>query len=309
MSTAIPLPNFFVIGAAKCGTTSLHELVSRHPEVFASAEKETHFFDYGKRYARGPERWLEEHFTGSNGFAARGESTPSYLHRGDKVIPRMVELYGETDAPRLICLLRDPVERAYSHYLDMARSTLEAEPFDVALDLESERVAAGGPMRWRRYFGDGLYAAQLEPWIAAFGRQSLLLLLSEDLRARPRETLSEVFAFLGVRDDVTIDVTLRANVAAEYRSQAAARLVNRPSRLKTLARQVLPASLTRRLRDALEHGFRRSIDASEKPPLPVALAERLRARYLDDVTALEALLDRNLSHWKAPEPPTQAAQR
>ncbi len=300
MTDATPLPNFFVIGAAKCGTTALHDLLSLHPDVFATAEKETHFLDYGKRYARGVSYWLQEHYEGSAEFFARGESTPSYLHRGDKVIPRIQQLYENTDTPRLICMLRDPVERAYSHYLDMVRSTLEEESFERALELEPERIAAGGPMRWRRYFGDGLYAAQLAPWIDAFGRESLLLLLTEDLRARPRETLKQIFVFLGLRDDVEIDVTHRANVAAEYTSQTAARLVNRPTRIKTLVRRVLPAKQTRRIRNWLENRFRRSIESHEKPPLPEGIVTALRQRYHDDITELERLLDRDLSHWKQP---------
>ncbi|MEL7449691.1 MAG: sulfotransferase domain-containing protein, partial [Pseudomonadota bacterium] len=203
-----------------------------------------------------------------------------------------------TETPRLICMLRDPVERGYSHYLDMVRSTLEEESFERALELEPERVAAGGPMRWRRYFGDGLYASQLAPWIDAFGRASLLLLLTEDLRARPRETLSEVFTFLGLRDDVEIDVTHRANVAAQYSSKTAARLVNRPTRMKTLAKRVLPAKLTRSIRNWLENRFRRSIEGHEKPPLTNEVVSMLRQRYHDDITELERLLNRDLSHWK-----------
>ena len=107
-----------------------------------------------------------------------------------------------------------------------------------------------------------------------------------------------MFAFLGLRDDVEIDVSHRANVAAEYSSKTAARLVNRPTRMKTLAKRVLPAKLTRGIRNRLEKHFRRSIQSHEKPPLTDAVVTMLRQRYRDDVTELERLLDRDLSHWK-----------
>lgn len=293
-----PLPNFFVIGAAKCGTTALHEFLRRHPEVFMPEDKEPHFFDYGANYRRGVDAWLRQHYAGAEAFAARGEATPSYFHQPDKVIPRLRETYAGHPTPRLICMLRDPVERCLSHYTHMVRAALETEPPDVALAREAARRKEGGPVRWSNYFADGLYADNLRKWFDAFGREQHLVLLNEDLNADPHKLLAEVFAFLGLRPYDGIETSRRHNPRSSYRSRSVARFLNTPSTLKRILRTLVPRATARRLWWWLERRNQRPLDAAERPSLGAEAEAELRARYAPDVTALERLLERDLSHWK-----------
>jgi Sulfotransferase domain len=224
------LPSFLVIGAQRAGTTSLFDLLLRHPDLFGPvrsrgeltwARKEIHFFD--ERFLLG-ENWYRSFFPlaltrrrarARGGDVVAGEATPYYIFH-----PLVAERVAVTIPDvRLIAILRDPVERAYSHYQMMRRSSREDLSFEEALAAESERLASedeleAGTTRFRigtgerrkhyhhrhhSYFARGLYAEQLERWLAHFQREQLLVLTVEDLSADGPETIRRVLDFLGVR--------------------------------------------------------------------------------------------------------------
>ena len=205
------LPDYVIIGAQKAGTTSLQKALARHPDVFRSLVKEVHYFDL--HYDRG-EAWYRAHFgtEPDRMRAARlghpvvtGEATPFYLAH-----PMVAERAAQTipDA-RLIVLLRDPVERAYSQYAHEVRlghehaAIHDAFANELALGPEAGRVGPTNMDTWtlshRSYLYRGLYAEQLAAWRARFDADQFLILRSEDYFAEPVETLDLVCAFLGVR--------------------------------------------------------------------------------------------------------------
>jgi hypothetical protein len=108
------LPNSFILGAAKCGTTSLYYYLKQHPEIYLPKDKEPHFFDNDVFWNEGVDVFLRRHFQGAQRFPARGESTPAYFHRWEKVIPRIKAVYSDV-IPKFIAIFRYPVERAFSH--------------------------------------------------------------------------------------------------------------------------------------------------------------------------------------------------
>jgi hypothetical protein len=215
------LPTFLIIGAQRAGTTSLDQYLAAHPEVSrprtgkggAVWNKELHFFD--DRFSLGVD-WYRTSFalSASQRLAElrgcqliTGEATPSYLLH--PLVPgRVAESLPDV---RLIALLRDPVERAYSHYQLMRRKGLEKLSFAEAITAEEERLAdeegrilADPGYRARKYrrfsyVKRGLYAEQLERWFEHFPREQLLVLRTEDFRARPAEIYAEVLAFLGLQ--------------------------------------------------------------------------------------------------------------
>jgi len=179
------LPNLLVIGAMKGGTTSLWEYLRQHPQVHMSPTKEIHYFDDAERFSRGP-GWYATHFEGATGeHRVVGEATPAYtrfpLHRD--VPRRAAELLPEA---RLVYVLRDPVERIRSHYLH-----------DRALGYESLSFARA-VTEHSTYVDTSRYAMQIEQWLRHFPRERLLVITSEDLRARQHQTMRTVYAFLGV---------------------------------------------------------------------------------------------------------------
>ncbi len=183
------LPNLLVIGAMKGGTTSLWEYLGRHPQIHMSPTKEIHYFDDPARYARGPS-WYESHFTGAGPeHAVRGEVTPAYARFPlyADVPRRAAELVPDA---RLIYVLREPLARIRSHYLHHRMLGIESAPFAKAVVEHST------------YVDTSRYAMQLDQWLRHYSRDRLLVITSEQLRDQHCETMTKVYAFLGV--DATV---------------------------------------------------------------------------------------------------------
>jgi hypothetical protein len=197
-----PLPDFLILGAQKAGTTALYAYLRWHPQVTGPSFKEVSFFD--RHYARG-ERWYRAHLPVRRSGIV-GEASPSYLfhplapERVARMLPRA----------RLIALLRNPVDRAFSHYQHEVALGREQLSFEDALAQEDERMQ-GELERMLRdptyfsyawwnytYASRGRYADQLERWLAAFPREQLLVLLTEELATDTARTYGRVLDFLGV---------------------------------------------------------------------------------------------------------------
>ena len=194
------LPEFLIVGAQRCGTTSLYGYLAAHPDVAAPLVKEVQFFT--DNFDRG-ESWYRAHFPLGAGVAF--DATPYYLFhplaaaRAKAVVP---------DA-NVIALVRNPVDRAYSHYRHSVEQGHESLPFAEALDAEDARVRpeaerlAGDPSyrstahRVFSYVSRGEYASQLERWLERFGDR-VLVVRSEDLYAEPAPVYDDVVRFLGL---------------------------------------------------------------------------------------------------------------
>ena len=197
-----PLPDFLVLGAQKAGTTALYAYLRWHPAITGPSWKEVSFFD--RHWWRGAS-WYRGQFPLRSGGRLVGEASPSYLFH--PLAPGRVRAL-VPDA-RLVAVLRNPVDRAYSHYQHEVSLGREPLSFEAALAAEEERTRgeverlvahprAFSPAWWdHTYVSRGLYAEQLERWLAVFPREQLLILSSDDLSDRPEETYREILAFLG----------------------------------------------------------------------------------------------------------------
>jgi hypothetical protein len=259
------LPTFFVIGAARSGTTSLHHYLSLHPEIQMSATKEPHYF-------AGPEGEVPYHARRIGDIAQyralfdprcaiRGEASPSYsaFPRRRGVPDRIKELVPEA---RFIYLVRDPVDRAVSHYLHGVAAEGEKRPVGEALaDLDMRNV----------YLCASCYGTQLEQYLACFPRDRVLVIEHEDLRDDRVNTLQSIFGFLGARPDF-----LSPGFTTEYRgSDSWRRFPDWYRRALDVAARTglarLPVTVRRRVRAVAE---RRVL-----PPLPrVEIDDGLRSR-------------------------------
>src|ERR671930_1259656 len=200
-SAARPLPDFLILGAQKAGTTALFAYLRWHPGVTGPAFKEVSFFD--RHYVHG-ERWYRAHMPLRRGRIV-GEASPSYLfhplapERVARMLPRA----------RLIALLRNPVDRAFSHYQHERALGREPLSFEEAIEQEDERMrgelermladpAYFSHAWWNyTYVARGRYAEQLERWYAVFPREQLLVLASEELAADPPGVYRRALEFLG----------------------------------------------------------------------------------------------------------------
>lgn len=267
------LPTFVVVGAMRSGTSSLARWLRPHPEVFLALPKELHFFD--EHYHQGAS-WYRQRFADVAGERAVGEATPSYMYRGPAV-ERMAALVPDA---RLIAILRDPVERAYSHYwLERVRGREQRSFEDAVLPEMGPRPPTETPQAMT-YLAWGRYLPQLQRLAEHYPRQALLPLLFDDLTAAPAATYATVCRFLGVDDDfVPPEVGRAVNPSIAFRSLAVRRL---SKRLPPPARRVVDHFNVRPFR---------------YPPLDRGLRKRLVDHMADDNRALAAWLDRDLSPW------------
>ncbi|MFP4540433.1 MAG: sulfotransferase domain-containing protein [Opitutales bacterium] len=224
------LPAFFVYGGMKCGTSSLFAYICQHPHVRRPYRKETHYFSLGMRMGRS-EAWYRAHFP----LRARmrrgeitGEATPGYLFETE-VAARVARLVPKA---RLLIILRDPVERALSHYFHEVRMGRERLSLEEAMACEEERLELArslGPegketLLHAGYKQRGLYADQIENVLTHFRREQVLVLGSGTLFRQPHVALADAFRFLELSAPETpLDFT--AKNTASNRTAAPPRMV------------------------------------------------------------------------------------
>nr|WP_303246125.1 sulfotransferase [Synechococcus sp. HK05] len=186
-----PLPNAVIIGGMKCGTTSLNAWLREHPGIAFSSHKEVHFFD--KHFERGT-GWYRTHFPimeRLQGASCTLEATPSYLYRAERVAPRMHALI---PGAKLIVMLRNPVQRAISHYGHALRNQKESRPPEVA--LMSDFTSNGSCVN--HYKSRGFYAKQLEHFLNFYPRNNILIIKSEEFFSAPSTIYQQTLNFLNL---------------------------------------------------------------------------------------------------------------
>ncbi len=218
------LPSFIIIGAQKAGTTSLFSYLSHHPELLPSIKKEIHFFD-GARYPwrdddPNAETWYRAQFPFQWSRKNRKktfEASPFYLF--NPATPGRIHAW--MPDVKMIALLRNPSERAVSHYFHESRKGRETLEIQAAFEAEESRLAQAlaaedfdsFAFRKQSYKARGLYKEQLERYFDLFGREQVLVLCSEEFFADPAKCLKDVYRFLGIAEDFEIEDLAPANVA------------------------------------------------------------------------------------------------
>lgn len=297
------LPNFLLIGAAKAGTSSIHNYLKQHPDVFLSTVKEPRFFAFDARETEQVRPWdrhwadrlvvtkeeYERLFERVASERAIGESSTIYLasqHAASRIKHHVPDA-------KLIASLRNPIDRAYSHY-QMCRA-LGLEPlgtFEEAIAAEESRSTPGLIQPWN-YLRRGLYFEQLRGYLELFDREQIHVVLFEDLSRDPKAVLQSFCRFLGVDDTFQFDTAKQSNVGRQYRSRRLGRVISSADRAKGFVPQ--------RLRGRARHVLRRldNLNRGTQPPVKEQTRRALAEHYAEDVAELESLLDRDLSHWLA----------
>jgi hypothetical protein len=300
------VPSFLLLGAAKCGTTSLAHYLSQHPDVFFSEPKEPIFFE--AEYEKGLAHYWQTYFRAWRGERAVGEGRVWNLYL-PFVAPRIREALPDA---RLIALLRDPVERVHSHWWHRYSRGQEPLGFAAALAADRARIERGegfagqeGARCWRaglyrespstghRVLLDlGFYAEQIERYRALFPAARLEVVFHEDLAADQPGVMRRLFGFLGVDPSVTVTDASPQNVRAERVRSPTARRALFAARALGLRRLV-----PRRLR-GLQHALLERPE--QRPALDPGLRRELVAYYEPHNARLERLLGRDLSSWRSP---------
>jgi len=303
------LPNFFIVGAARSGTTSLDRYLSQHPEIYVTPRKETHFFavdDFPPSF-KGPgdeklntsvirhEEQYAQLFASVTGKKAIGESSAFYLY----FLGTAERIAQAVPDAKIIILLREPVARAFSAYSYMVSNGRETLSFEEGLNQEEERRQEGWePIWWYKELG--LYYRQVRHYLEVFGTQQVKVLLYDELCANAGQMLRDVFAFLGVVENVVIDTSVRHNPSGAPKSRSLYTLlgnfIDNPNFLEKRIKSLLPS----RLREAWAS---KAIDKLTRPALlDPQIHAQLQAYFAEDVSKLEDLLHRDLLSWQSQRP-------
>lgn len=179
MSVANINPNLFLGGVQKSGTTSLHYFLAKHPDIFfPPAPEELHFFDVDRNYAKGLD-WYLAHFTQCKTESIIAQTSPLYIYNPE-VPPRIKEFNPEA---KFIFILRNPIDRAYSHYWNSVRYGYEHLSFEEAIAREPERIKQNSDYRRHySYIDRGKYTEQLQRYYQLFPQENILVLLFDSLK-------------------------------------------------------------------------------------------------------------------------------
>ncbi len=279
--TSVTLPTFIVIGAMKCGTTSLHYYLGLHPAIAVSRVKELNFFVAERNWGRGS-AWYERQFP--RAAPAVGEASPNYTAypRFAGVPERMHSLVPDA---RLIYVVRDPVERIVSHYVHQVASGLERRPFAEAV-TDPDR---------NDYVARSRYRLQLERYLRYYPPERILVLAAEDLRRDRAGTLGQVFAWLGV-DPGFESRRLRFELHAGERKRVRSATGQRLGRaVRTVLRRRLPLDLGWHAEELLVRPFSRPVP---RPELPEALRSRLAEQLAPEAEWLRGFCGRDFEGWQ-----------
>ncbi|MBD3241174.1 MAG: hypothetical protein GF331_11360 [Chitinivibrionales bacterium] len=307
------MPDFFIIGAAKSGTTSLHRYLEQHPGVCMAARKESWFFSSNfSGLGRNDEvntiqgmitdiRAYSALFSGARPGQLLGEASPSCLYTHRTTIGNIRSIYAENQAwrrLRFIIILRNPVDRTWAQYRTHLAWQHEDLPFEQAIERETIRRRLSHNLNpFYDYVGFGMYADQVAAYLSAFGRDSVRVFLFEDLVADPVRLCREVFEFIGVDTEYTPPKLEPRNAGlGESRAPWFTRFVRSSSGFKSACARVVPL----RARDELKGWLIKTGARSPKSALGQSSRRKLAAIFADDIMRLQQTIDRDLVGWLFP---------
>ena len=280
--------NLFIVGAPKAGTTSLHHYLNEYPEILMSVIKEPDFFSdieiqeqglyYGSsrinnitKYNSLFSDWIDESII--------GEASVSYLFYPN--VPQRIKIYN--DNSKIIIMLRNPIERAFSHYLMDYRLGLTSNSFEEEFDKKTT-------LNFQQYFLLGNYFQQVKRYLDIFGKENVHIIWYSDFIENTENELNKVISFLGLNTDFSVDFNKIHNSFSMPKNNFIRKIYSVVWLRKTLS-FLFPVNIQIIFKKAL-------FNEDNKPKLSEKTRELLCKYYLSDIESLEKLLSVNLSKWK-----------
>jgi len=285
-STKNNWPNFFIVGAPKAGTTSLYEYLKKTPGIFMSPVKEPNYFSQGiaphhffSRPFRNKEKYLNL-FKNVKNEVAIGEASPSYLRD-----PKAAQLIHDTvPNAKIIILLRDPILRAYSHYLMRARGGLADFTFKQVIKKSLDSPENDDYSRV--IISAGMYYQQVKRYFDIFGKENVKILIFEESVKDSQKAVKEILEFLGVKSEIAESVGKVHNPFTVPRG-IMAKFALRNKITRKLGRSISPSARRKIVKNVL-------VKKGDKPPLLQEDRMSLEKIYCDGVVRLEKILGRSL---------------
>lgn len=282
------IPNFMVVGAQKAGTTWLFECLNEHPAVFVPELKETHFFCPPERCRHSRkhlgEQWYLNLFPSGGSHAVAGDMTTDDMYYG-----AAEDIHRLNPNMKIIFMLRNPVDRAYSAYWMKRRHSLEAEHFEQSLDENVQLLERG------------LYFRQIVPFLEKFGAANIRIYIYEEATRQPEAFFADLCRFLGV-DDTVKPKSLSQRVGETkalppwlgfFYYKIASRIINLPV-MRTLWRFLRRNTrIKERLLGTKDFG----VEGSSYPEMPAATRARMVEYFREENARLFTLLKRDIVAW------------
>lgn len=289
---SLMLPNFIIVGAPKAGTTSLYHYLTEHPQVFMSTPKEINFFSREEIEAQGlfyndfKAKNLNEYeklFASVTDEKAVGEASVSYLFYPG-VPAKIKEILPDV---KIIILLRDPVERGFSHYLMDYKLGLVDIPYREIIHKTNNHKNQN--LYYQQYVELGFYYEQVKRYLDLFGHEKVKIYFQEDLRTDSKNTILDLYEFLG------IDKSFMSNIEREHNvfSMPKNKLI-RTLYAFYLLRSLLSTLIPKALKDKIENLF---FERKQKPKLEQEARDYLWDLYRNNIFELERLIGKDLSYW------------
>lgn len=297
------LPNFFIVGAAKSGTTALYHYLTQHPEVFLSPIKETNFFaQKDKRIAfKGPgddngihRRTITQiddyynQFINVRDEKAIGEICPSYLYFADAPL----NIKAHIPKAKIIAILREPVARAFSAWVHLTRDGREYLSFEEALADEPRRIRERWAEIWH-YKEESKYYNQLKRYYDSFPNENIKVVLYEDFKKNPMKVYAEICNFIGVDSSFSPNMSAKHNTGSLTNSRLLTLLFMKKNILKTIFKIILPSFLKTKIKKYLSHN-----NIISTPTMSNENKNNLKRLFSKDVCKLEELINIELKDWK-----------
>ena len=294
------MPNFLILGAAKSGTTALYHYLKQHPQVYLSPIKETEFFAFeGEELNfQGPKdlprlsiTTLEDYqaqFDSVEDEIAIGEASPVYLY-SSKAPER---IYNYLPDAKLIVILRNPVERAYSQFLMFIRDGREPlQDFMQAVDEEDTRIAKNWAWGWH-YLRLGLYHQQLKRYVERYPQKQIKVYLYEELKSNSDGMLKDILNFLEVDNTFIPNTSVKHNISGIPQNKLIQSWLYEKNIIKKVVKPFLPQKLRKEIFIKLKNQQK-----LHKPELSSEVRQQLLPFFREDILELQELIGKDLSGW------------
>jgi len=297
-------PDFFIVGAPKCGTTAMYHYLKQHPEIFMPNAKELHFFGNDlqftfSRYSSRPSRINKyqylSYFYGAKNEKRVGEASVWYLY--SKKAP--LEIKEFSSSPSIIIMIRNPIEVLHSlHSQFLFNGNEDITDFEEALEAEKDRMK-GLRIPKTAHLVEALYyretirfSEQIKRYINVFDRNNIHIIIFDDFKTETAKAYKETLSFLGVKSNFQPDFHV-INPNKNIRNKALQNLMQSPV-IKRLTKYSIPQLVRHKLAKILTY-----FNTAYQPrhPMTAQLKMRLQAEFKPEVEQLSRLLERDLSHW------------
>ncbi len=286
------IPNFFIVGTPKAGTTSLYFYLEEHPEIFMSPIKETNYFSYNEikeqklyyneEYIKTPDDYMNQ-FAGVKDEKAVGEASVSYLYYPS--VPGKVKAFNPES--RIIMVLRNPVDRGFSHYLmDKRLGFVKTSLKDI---VERKDHSRQKNLYYQQYISLGCYYEQVKRYLDTFGKERVKILLYEDIVTNIGEVVKDIYSFLEVAPDYKAGTDKKHNTFLAPKNPLIEKLYASKF-FRVIVKKIFGNSLQAKIKNIF-------FQKEKKPELDPRLKASMLEIFRDDIQKTSELIGRDLSKW------------